>query len=151
MHLVTTYHVQPPKVQTNNFVEICRMTCHINWFISPCSFILFFLKQYFPAHTIMEMWSPMTILGNKPCVLSSVATVRRGPTLVRLPTVLPNWRNQPFEPRLNHGSTSRNGYHLNAMTMTHLLEFSGPSGARGEIHVCRTTTKRVDWRKRVRN
>ena len=32
-----------------------------------------------------------------------------------------------------------------------LLEFSGPSGARGEIHVCRTTTKRVDWRKRVRN
>ena len=32
-----------------------------------------------------------------------------------------------------------------------MLEFSGPSGARGEIHVCRTTTKRVDWRKRVRN
>ena len=31
-----------------------------------------------------------------------------------------------------------------------LLEFSGPSGARGEMHVCRTTTKRVDWRKRVR-
>ena len=31
------------------------------------------------------------------------------------------------------------------------MEFSGPSGARGEIHVCRTTTKRVDWRKRVRN
>ena len=28
-----------------------------------------------------------------------------------------NW-NQPFEPRLNHSSTSRNGYHLNAMTMT---------------------------------
>ena len=27
----------------------------------------------------------------------------------------------------------------------------GPSSARGEIHVCRTTTKRVDWRKRVRN
>ena len=36
-------------------------------------------------------------------------------------------------------------------SLTALLEFSGPSGARREIHVCRTTTKRVVWRKRVRN
>ena len=32
-----------------------------------------------------------------------------------------------------------------------MLEFSGLSGVRGEIHVCRTTTKRVDWCKHVRN
>ena len=49
------------------------------------------------------------------------------------------------------GGGRAGGRRLGNKASSSLLEFSGPSGARGEIHVCRTTTKRVDWRKRVRN
>ena len=49
------------------------------------------------------------------------------------------------------GGERAGGRRLGNKASSSLLEFSGPSGARGEIHVCRTTTKRVDWRKHVRN
>ena len=36
-------------------------------------------------------------------------------------------------------------------SVVEMLEFSGLLGMRGEIHICHTTTKWVDWCKHVRN
>ena len=47
--------------------------------------------------------------------------------------------------------TSHASIQLQVRADVFVLEFSGPSCTRGEIQVCRTTTKQVDWHKHMRN
>ena len=71
MHLVTTYHVQLPiwSRQIILWKLVIWAPDIAEWLTIWSSAILFYFQQYFPACTMMEMWSLMTILGNKPRVL----------------------------------------------------------------------------------